>query len=797
MTLEHVSQGVCMFDAQQRLIFCNSKYAGLYQLSEQDTRPGTPLRAILEARLAKETGPRREDYVEQRIREVTTNKPYSVVNQLRDGRYISVVHRPMPQGGWVATHEDVTEARRREDSFRLLFENNPVPMWLIDKRTLAFVAVNEAVVLKYGYSRETFLGMQLTDILLPDQRRPVREALKTQPEEKLRTRTLQHKTAAGDIIDVVVYSRALAYDGKACRLAAIHDVTRLKSVEAELRGTKRFLDAVVEHVPLPIAVKSVGSQDLRFSFFNKAYEDLTGEDRNSLLGKTPGEVYPKERAELINSSDRSALHSAQVVVTAEHVIGTRNKGQRLVIAKKTAIKDDAGVPQHLLTVLDDITEQRESERRTAFLAHHDPLTGLPNRASFVDRLEAQMTAAQAQSSPFAILCLDLDRFKEANDSFGHLAGDDLLCEIAARLRSAVGEAFIARIGGDEFTIVMPRGSSTADAKKLAGAVISALEDEFVVGETRISIGVSIGIAVYPAHGDDALMLLANADAALYQAKAEARGSIRIFDSDVAKGVRERRSLRNEIELALAQDAFVLHYQPQVNAQSGQPGALEALLRWPHPERGLIPPSTFIPIAEESRLIGQLGLWVLRQACGEAASWKHPLRVAINVSPLQFQTGDLVETVHAALLETGLPGNRLEIEITESVLIGDFSRVSSILRRLKALGVQIALDDFGTGYSSLSYLHSFPFDKIKLDRSFVTDLATNRHSQTIARSIIALSHNLQVPVIAEGVESEEQRAILLGYGCDEFQGFLTGKPRPIEDYAHMVGGQPGRKISKSA
>jgi predicted signal transduction protein with EAL and GGDEF domain len=324
-----------------------------------------------------------------------------------------------------------------------------------------------------------------------------------------------------------------------------------------------------------------------------------------------------------------------------------------------------------------------------------------------------------------------------------------------------------------------------------------MEDEFAAGESRISIGVSIGIAVYPSHGDDAHMLLANADAALYQAKAEARGSIRIFDSDVAQGVRERRNLRNEIELALAQDAFQLHYQPQVDAQSRQPKALEALLRWPHPERGLIPPSTFIPIAEESRLIGQLGLWVLREACREAASWTHPLRVAINVSPLQFQSGDLVETVHAALLQTGLPGNRLEVEITESVLIGDFSRVSSILRRLKALGVQIALDDFGTGYSSLSYLHSFPFDKIKLDRSFVTDLPANHHSQTIAKSIIALSHNLKVPVIAEGVESEEQRAMLLSYGCDELQGFLTGKPRPIADYAQMVGGKPMKATARSA
>jgi predicted signal transduction protein with EAL and GGDEF domain len=324
-----------------------------------------------------------------------------------------------------------------------------------------------------------------------------------------------------------------------------------------------------------------------------------------------------------------------------------------------------------------------------------------------------------------------------------------------------------------------------------------MENEFAAGETRISIGVSIGIAVYPSHGDDAHMLLANADAALYQAKAEARGSVRVFNSDVAQGVRERRNLRNEIELALAQDAFRLHYQPQVDAQSGHPKALEALLRWPHPERGLIPPSAFIPIAEESRLIGQLGLWVLREACREAASWTHPLRVAINVSPLQFQAGDLVETVHAALLETGLPGNRLEIEITESVLIGDFSRVSSSLRRLKALGVQIALDDFGTGYSSLSYLHSFPFDKIKLDRSFVMDLPANHHSQTIARSIIALSHNLKVPVIAEGVETEEQRAMLLSYGCDELQGFLTGKPRAIADYAHMVGGRPANAIAKSA
>ncbi len=800
--LDNISQGVCMFDASRRLIICNKKYADIYGLTDQQTKPGTPIQTILEHRIASGNAPEdHEAYIRDRLNEVAINQPYQTVNRLRDGRYVSVVHQPMSNGGWVATHEDVTEARHREESFRLLFENNPAPMWVLNRNTLRFLAVNEAAVAHYGYSREQFMTMTVPDLRPPEDRERFRDFLHSLAHDQFDENIGQHITADGSSIDIAVYSRALNYNGCSARLAVIHDITKTKKTEAELRRTKIFLDAVIEHVPVPIIVRDVeGSgadvQASRFTLFNRAYEELTGDNRTRLIGKTAHEIFPAQRADMIVRSDNEALQTGRVVSTPEHLIDTLGNGQRLIKASKIAIRDESGESKYLLTVLDDITEQRRSEEHISYLAHNDSLTSLPNRASFLDHLNKTLDQASKAGEQFAVMCLDLDRFKEANDVYGHLVGDGLLREAARRLQAAADDAFIARIGGDEFMLVVSGETPEVTAGELGERLIEAFSRNFEVDGHQIQVGLSIGVAVFPTDGTHAKTLIANADAALYQAKSEVRGSVRFFEEKLGSRLRERRELQTDLRKALEGDGLSLHYQPQKTIAGGTVVGLEALARWKCPKRGMVSPEIFIPIAEQSSQIITLGEWILRDACKEAASWEKPLRVAVNISPIQFHHGDLPNLVHTVLLETGLKPERLELEITEGVLIDDFARAVSILRKLKSLGIHIALDDFGSGYSSLSYLHAFPFEKIKIDRVFVGDLEHNHHSMAIVRAIITLGHNLNIPILAEGVETESQLAFLAKEGCDEVQGYLTGRPYPIEDYAEMVGRKSVRPATRA-
>ena len=345
--------------------------------------------------------------------------------------------------------------------------------------------------------------------------------------------------------------------------------------------------------------------------------------------------------------------------------------------------------------------------------------------------------------------------------------------------------FLARVGGDEFTVITPTGTQPEIAERLAERFCAALDTDIEVDGNPMRVGLTIGVAIFPQDGADAVTLLANADAALFRAKSEARGSVRFFELSMDKQLRERRALQHDLRSAVAREELDLHYQPQAHI-GGEITGFEALVRWHHPRSGLVPPSTFIPLAEETGVIVALGEWVLRSACREAASWPKPLCVAVNLSPVQFQRGDLAKLVHEILLETGLSPSRLELEITEGVLIGDFSGAVATLRRLKNLGVRIAMDDFGTGYSSLSYLQSFPFDKIKIDQSFIANLAHSQQAATIIRAVIALGRGLDLPVVAEGVETQEQLKFLAAERCNEIQGFLIGRPKPIADYAHIVG-----------
>lgn len=556
-----------------------------------------------------------------------------------------------------------------------------------------------------------------------------------------------------------------------------------KRAEQDLLRAREFLDSIIENIPIAVLAKE--AKDSRYVLLNRACEDFYGMPREEMLGKTPDQIFPKEVARLINEVDRRVVDNGRPIVMEGHRFEFGKDLDRVVNSRKLLIRDGDGAPQYLVGVIEDVTERITNEARIDHLAHHDALTDLPNRSAFNAALSERLERAQEASASFAVLSLDLDRFKEVNDVFGHPVGDMLMRAAAEHLAAEADGAFVARIGGDEFMILMPDGVRREEVLAVAERLVEVVGKELEVDDYLSQVGLSAGVAVYPDDGVDAATLLANADSALYRAKREGGGRVRFFETEMDQELRDRRLLQHDLRHALEQNQLLVHFQPQAR-MDGEVIGFEALVRWNHPTRGLVQPDQFISLAEESGLIVQIGEWVLREACREAASWPRPLQVAVNLSPVQFQAGDLERSIHQILLETGLAPTRLEVEITEGVLIGDFTRALGLLRRLKALGIRIAMDDFGTGYSSLSYLQSFPFDKIKIDRSFISNLESTPQSAEIVRAVLGLAHALNIPVVAEGVETEAQRAFLEREACEEMQGFLVGRPDVIERYLGLVG-----------
>jgi diguanylate cyclase len=411
------------------------------------------------------------------------------------------------------------------------------------------------------------------------------------------------------------------------------------------------------------------------------------------------------------------------------------------------------------------------------------LTSLPNRNHFNARIDQEISALNPGKS-LAVLCLDLDRFKEVNDLFGHAAGDKVLQTVASRVSAVLGERqTMARLGGDEFAVLMPHAATPASASRLADAILEALRDGGDAPETGIAT--SIGIALYPNDATDRESLLSHADTALYRAKTEGRNTYRFFEAKMGAEVRERRMIEHDLRHAIMRDELRLVYQPQKDVRNNSVIGFEALLRWKHPLRGEVSPADFIPIAEETGAILQIGSWVLKTACHEAVTWTQPLTIAVNVSAVQLYDPGFVRELHQILLATGLPPRRLELEITETALVRDFTRALAMLRQIKAIGVRIAMDDFGTGYSSLSNLRAFPFDKIKIDGSFIRSVNSNSQAATIVRAVLGLGRGLGLPVLAEGVETDAELRFLQNEACDEVQGYLLGRPGAISNFRNLT------------
>jgi diguanylate cyclase (GGDEF)-like protein len=459
--------------------------------------------------------------------------------------------------------------------------------------------------------------------------------------------------------------------------------------------------------------------------------------------------------------------------------------RHLVYAEQSAV----------LLALMDITERKRAEARLAFMAHHDGLTGLPNRNLLRQHMDDVLQHIRRSGDKAVVLVLGIDNFKAVNDTLGHGIGDKLLRSVAKRLRSMLREEdIVARLNSDEFAIMQSGLARPEDAVLLSRRLLEAIGDPYLLDGHSVVIGASIGIAMAPGDGDESDKLLKNADMALSRAKNDSRGTFSFFEAGMDARAQSRRKIEIDLRGAIENDVLRPYYQPLIDLSSGRITGLEALVRWPHSERGMISPAEFIPVAEETGLINGLGGLMLRRACMDAAFWPDDVRVAVNLSPAQFRTGNLLSIVMDALKLSGLPPKRLELEITETLLLEKSSQVLATLHALRALGVRISMDDFGTGYSSLSYLRSFPFDKIKIDQSFVRDLGSNRDAQAIVRSIISLGIGLGVTITAEGVETEAELSRLRAEGCHEGQGFLFSRARPNAEIVRLLQAQCGAEIA---
>jgi diguanylate cyclase (GGDEF)-like protein/PAS domain S-box-containing protein len=792
--LNSLSQGVVMTDPKMRIIYCNDRYLEIYGLERSDLKPGMTGPELLELR-------RGRGALEVGVDDFYRNAahPEGMITELPNGKQVLSKYFALSNGASIATHEDYTEQRKlsrelasTKQFLESVLDNVPVCVAAKSIEDGRYIFANRAFERFSRFSRDRIVGNRADEIFRPLTAASIAEA----DRAALQSAEGQHRSEfvveRGEEKRILASNRVIVRNEKSqpeFMIALFDDITEHRSLSQELENTKKFLELVVDNIPVSLIVERVS--DGKYLLANRSAESILNRKREEATGLTAADIFNPREAKLIISRDEAAIKK-RTLLTEEHPISTRD-GLRLFLTRRMTVLDEAGRPQYLIKTHEDVTDRRQTESRMAHMAYHDGLTDLPNRAAFLQALTQMIEACAGTGEEFAVLCVDLDGLKEVNDVFGHATGDKLLIEVAQRIQTSARGGVVARLSGDEFGLIID-GKQPEAGKALAQQLIEAMGQEFQIDGKSVRTGITTGISVFPHNGADGASLLANAGAALFRAKQKSRGTISLYEPEMDQQIRDRRVLHQELSVAIKNGELSLFFQPQAISADTVAGSqvigFEALARWLHPVRGFVSPADFIPLAEESGLIVEMGEWILREACREAASWPKPLQIAVNLSPAQFMHGDVVGLVHAILLETGLAPGRLELEITEGVLIEDFDRGLGLLRRLKALGVRISMDDFGSGYSSLSYLQAFPFDKIKIDRAFVMNLGRNPQSAAIVRAVIDLGHGLEMSIVAEGVETAEQLVFLSDEGCDAVQGYLIGKPLPIGQYAALVGRSGG-------
>ena len=678
------------------------------------------------------------------------------------------------------------ELKHAEAFLSSIVDNMPNMLFVKDAHDLRFVRFNKAGEALTGYSQAELIGKSdyevfprpQADLSVAKDREALRQVGEVIVEDERITgrdgRTRIMRTKKLPILDSEGNPKYL--------LGISDDITERKRDEEGLRIAASAFENMAEGVVILDAEKRIVS-------VNKAFSAITGYPAEELLGKD-------------SSSLRSGGHGESFYDALWRAIGESGRWEGEMVRRRrdgalfpafcsiSAVRDESGSVKNYVSVFHDISSAKQYEEKLEFLAHHDALTQLPNRVRFRECFKQALARSRRTKKAVAVLFIDLDQFKTVNDSLGHHAGDILLQEVAERLSECMRESdVVARFGGDEFAVMIDELHSSEDAAKVASKILEALARPFEVDAHQVTSSGSIGISCFPDDGSDVETLLKNADTAMYQAKNEGPNAYRFFSPDMNARALETLVMTNELRLGIQRGEFVLHYQPRYHLRTGMITGVEALVRWRHPQRGLVPPGEFIPLAEETGLIAPLGEWVLRAACEQLRSWQArgvpELRVAVNLSPRQFAQADLTQRIGAILAEFGLGGERLELEITEGIVMQEPERSVRMLRELKAMKIAIAIDDFGTGFSSLGYLKRFPLDQLKIDRTFVRDIHANPADVAIVSAIIALAKGLNLAVIAEGVETKAQRDALLRCGCEEAQGFFYAKPCPAAEIEQLV------------
>jgi diguanylate cyclase (GGDEF)-like protein/PAS domain S-box-containing protein len=771
IALNNISQGPCFFDGNQRLIVCNGRFVEMYDLPDGRVQPGTHLTEIVDLRFEAGSFPAmsKAAYLLWRTSVAVSSEPSDTIVELKNGKVFEIRHRPMSDGGWVATHEDITQRVRSErearDAHKRLIEAfDVVPEGLVyfdaDDR---YVLWNNRYSELYGKSTDLIVaGARFEDVLRAGLAKGQYPEAAGREETWVADRLEKHDRIDSVHEQQLVNGRWVRVEERRTssgeRIGVRIDITDLKRREASFR-------LLFVNNPVPMWVYDL--ETLRFLAVNGSAIEHYGYSEQQFLAMSVGDI--------------SAGHADQPAQRALPC-GSENNPESVSRHKKAngAVIDVACYVRQMehegrdaaLVAITDITANKLAEANLVHMAHHDALTSLPNRVLFHKRLEQTL----AQTCNAAILCIDLDDFKRINDTLGHSVGDLLLRAVADRLRVCVAAGdIVARLGGDEFAVIQRDIADPDQARDLAHRIVQRVSQGFQIGQHHLALGASVGVAMTPRDGDTSERLLKNADMAMYRAKSAGRSTYCLFESGMEEELQTRRTFETDLREALPRQQFELHFQPTFSAASSTIGSVEALLRWRHPQRGMVPPAEFIPIAEETGAIVSLGEWVLSEACLAAANWPSDIKVAVNLSPRQFEGHALPLAVVNALQASGLPAHRLELEITETVLLLENDHNVKLLHQLRALGVSIAMDDFGIGYSSLSYLRSFPFDRIKIDRSFVSELPHNKECLAIVRAVANLANDLDIRTTAEGVETAAQLECIRTAGVSDVQGFLLGRP----------------------